>query len=134
MQTHQEVRLRSNWRQSRRQTAFNSMSCDLCRFHPQFDRIFSGKDLIQFLANKMQKFRKFHLHNCILIFDAEHVHLKLQVTNVQTMEVTLCWANAVLRPLYRRWPSEPEHITFDWLGCAQARTGLQPELVTGGTV
>ena len=41
---------------------------------------FSGKHLIQILANKMQDFRNFILHNCILSFDAEQVYL---VTNVK---------------------------------------------------
>ena len=36
----------------------------------------------------MQKFPNFVLHNCILIFDAEQVYLKLQVTNVKNQEVT----------------------------------------------
>ena len=30
-------------------------------------RFFPGKHLIQILANKMHEFRKFDLHNCILI-------------------------------------------------------------------
>ena len=36
---------------------------------------FSRKHFIQFLANKMQDFRNFILHNCIRIFDAEQVYL-----------------------------------------------------------
>ena len=35
------------------------------------------KNLIQFLANKMQDFRNFVLHDCTLNFVAEHVYLKL---------------------------------------------------------
>ena len=35
---------------------------------------FSGKHLIQFLANKIQEFRNFVLHNCVLIFEAEQVY------------------------------------------------------------
>ena len=37
--------------------------------------------LIHFLVLKMKNFRNFVLHNCILVFDAEQVYLKLQVTN-----------------------------------------------------
>ena len=43
--------------------------------------IFSGKHLIQYKANKLPNFWKFILHDCILIFDAEQVYLKHQVTN-----------------------------------------------------
>ena len=45
--------------------------------------------LIQFLANKMQDFRnfKFTLHNCILIFDAEHLYLN-QASNFKNKDVT----------------------------------------------
>ena len=50
--------------------------------------LFPGKHLNQFLANKMQDFRKKFLHNCILNFDSGHVYLKLQVTNVKNKEVT----------------------------------------------
>ena len=46
-----------------------------------------GKHLIQFLPKKMQDFRNFVLHNCILICDAEPVYLKPQVTNVKNKEV-----------------------------------------------
>ena len=58
--------------------------CDLSRFLPQFDRIFSWKHFVQFFANKSYKmldFRKFILHNCIVIFGAEQVYVNLQVTN-----------------------------------------------------
>ena len=40
---------------------------------------FPGKFLIQFLANKMQNFRNFILHNCTVIFDAELVYLSYQL-------------------------------------------------------
>ena len=49
---------------------------------------FLGKHLLQFLANKMHDFRNFVQHNCIFIFDAEQVYLKLQVTDVKNKEVT----------------------------------------------
>ena len=49
---------------------------------------FSGKHFIPFLANKIQDFRNFVLHKCILNFDAEEVYFKLQVTNVKNKEVT----------------------------------------------
>ena len=63
-------------------------SRDLSRFPPRFERIFPGKNLIQFLAKMMQDFRNFVLLNCILNFDAEQVDVKLQVTNVKNKEVT----------------------------------------------
>ena len=37
----------------------------------------------------MKDFRNFVLDNCILVFDAEQVYLKLQVTNLQNEEVTV---------------------------------------------
>ena len=43
--------------------------------------------MFHFLANKMQDCRKFVLHNCILIFDAEPVYLKPQVNNVNNKEL-----------------------------------------------
>ena len=42
--------------------------------------VFSGKHKIQFLAYKMRDFWNFVLHNCIVIFDAEPVYLKIQAT------------------------------------------------------
>ena len=36
----------------------------------------------------MQNFRNFVLHNCIVIFDAEQVYLKVQITNFKNKEVT----------------------------------------------
>ena len=36
----------------------------------------------------MQNSQKFVLNNCILIFDAEQVYLKVQITNVKNKEVT----------------------------------------------
>ena len=55
---------------------------------PLFDWIFSGKNLIQLKVNKMQDFRNFILHSCILIFDAEQVYLKHQVRIFWNKEVT----------------------------------------------
>ena len=37
----------------------------------------------------MKDFRKFVLDNCILVFDAEQVYLKLQATNLKNKEVTV---------------------------------------------
>ena len=67
---------------SKRQLAviFLEYPLDLTRF-------FSEKHLIQFSADKMQDFRNFALHNCILIFDAEHIYLN-QVSNFKNKEVT----------------------------------------------
>ena len=56
--------------------------------------IFSGKHLIQYKANKLPNFWKFILHDCILIFDAEQVYLKHQVTNSRIkLQQTLIPAN-----------------------------------------
>ena len=49
---------------------------------------FPGKHLFHFLVLKMKDFRNFVLHNCILVFDAEQVYLKLQVINLKNKEVT----------------------------------------------
>ena len=40
------------------------------------------------MANKMHDFRVFVLHNCVLVFDAEQVYLKLQVTKFKNKKVT----------------------------------------------
>ena len=50
--------------------------------------IFSEKHLIHFLANNTQDFGNFVLYNCILIFQAEQVYSKPQVTNFKNKEVT----------------------------------------------
>ena len=50
---------------------------------------FPGKHLIHFLVLKMKDFRNFVLDNCILVFDAEQVYLKLQATNLKNKEVTV---------------------------------------------
>ena len=36
----------------------------------------------------MKDFWNYVLYNCIIIFDAEHVYLKLQATNFKNKEVT----------------------------------------------
>ena len=63
---------------------------DLSRFWSSINLtgIFPGKHLIQFLANKIHKFRNYIVDNCILIFDAEQVCLKLQVTKFTNKEAT----------------------------------------------
>ena len=61
--------------------------CDLSRFSSRFDLIFSGEHLIQFIANKMQDFRNFVLHNCILIFDDGQFYSKPQVSNFKNKAV-----------------------------------------------
>ena len=57
------------------------------RFPLDLTGFFPGKHLIQFLANKMDDFWNLVLHNCILIFDAEPVYLKLEVTKFKNKEV-----------------------------------------------
>ena len=58
-----------------------SVSRDISRFFPQIDQIFSWEALNPFCGN-------FVLDNCILYFDAERVHLKLQVINLKNKEAT----------------------------------------------
>ena len=48
----------------------------------------------------MKHFRNLVLHNCILVFDAEQVYLKLQVTNVKNKEVTV---NPEPQTLEKKW-------------------------------
>ena len=54
---------------------------DLTRF--KFSPLFTGRHLFHFFANKMEDFRNFVLHNCILNSDAKQVYLQLQVTNLK---------------------------------------------------
>ena len=61
----------------------------ICRFSPRIDSIFPGKHLIHFLVLKMKDLQTFVLHNCILVFDAKQVYLKLQVINLKNKEVTV---------------------------------------------
>ena len=49
-------------------------------FPPNLTGFFSGKHLIQLLANKLQDFWNFVLHYCVLLFDSEQIYLKIQVT------------------------------------------------------
>ena len=51
--------------------------------------IFPEKHLIHILVLKMKDFRNFFLHNCILVFEAAQVCLKLQVTNLKDKKVTV---------------------------------------------
>ena len=57
----------------------------MSRFSP-LTGFFQGKHLIHFLVLKMKDFRNFVLHNCIFVFDAEQVYLKLQVTNLKNKQ------------------------------------------------
>ena len=52
----------------------------------------------------MKDFRNFVLHNCILVFDAEQVYLKLQVTNLKNKEVTV--VDPKPRTLKKNWVFE----------------------------
>ena len=47
----------------------------------------------------MKDFRNFVLHNCILVFDAEQVYLKLQVTNLKNKDTV----NPKPHTLERNW-------------------------------
>ena len=61
------------------------------------------------LANKMQDFRNYVLHNFIVIFDAEQVYLQPKVTNVKNKEVT---ANPKPQTLQKTWFFEnPKPLT-----------------------
>ena len=50
---------------------------------------FPWKALNPFLVLKMKDFWNFVLDDCILVFDAEQVYLKLQATNLKNKEVTV---------------------------------------------
>ena len=58
------------------QSVWNQISPD---FSLELTRLFPEKHLILFLVLMIKDFRNFVLHNCILVFDAEQVYLKLQV-------------------------------------------------------
>ena len=60
----------------------------------------TGKHLIHFLVLKMKGFRNFVLDNCILVFDAEQVYLKLQATNLKNKEITV---NPYPQTLEKNW-------------------------------
>ena len=57
-------------------------------FSLELTGFFPGKHLIHFLVLKMKDFWNIYLDNCILVFDAEQVYLKLQATNLKNKEVT----------------------------------------------
>ena len=78
----------------------HTSSCDISRFSPLIDWIFQGKHLIHFLVLKVKDFWNFVLHNCILVFDAKQVYLKLQVTNLKNKEVTV---NPKPQTLEKNW-------------------------------
>ena len=48
----------------------------------------------------MKEFRNFVLDNCILVFDAEQVYLKLRATNLKNKEVTV---NPKTQTLEKNW-------------------------------
>ena len=74
----------------RQTTSLTAGLCqDISRFPPRIDCIFQGKHSIHFLMLKLKDFRNFVLHNWILVFEAEQVHLMLQVTNLKNKEVTV---------------------------------------------
>ena len=50
----------------------------------------------------MKDFRNFVLDNCILVFDAEQVYLKLQATSLKNKEVTVPY-NPKPRTLEKNW-------------------------------
>ena len=58
-------------------------------FSLELTGFFQRKHLIHFLVLMMKDFRNFVLDNCILIFDAEQVYLKLQVMSLKNKEVTI---------------------------------------------
>ena len=78
------VRVRANHNQSILDSGWPP-NLDLPRFSPRFYRIFSGEALDPIFSQRDARF--FVLHNCILIFDAEQVYLKPQVSNFMNKEV-----------------------------------------------
>ena len=67
---------------------FYNVRCDISRFFSLIDGIFQRMHLIHFMVLKMKDFRNFILNNWILVFDAEPVHLKPQVTHFKNKEGT----------------------------------------------
>ena len=57
-------------------------------FFSDLFRFFLGKQLIRFSAYKMLDFRNFIFHPCIVNLDAEHIYLKLKVSNFKSKEAT----------------------------------------------
>ena len=78
------VRVRANHNQSILDSGWPP-NLDLPRFSPRFYRIFSGEALDPIFSQRDAGF--FVLHTCILIFDAEQVYLKPQVSNLMNKEV-----------------------------------------------
>ena len=58
----------------------------------------------------MKDFWNFVPHNCILVFDAEQVYLKLQVTNLKNKEVTVNPKPQTLEQ--NRFCQNPKHYTL----------------------
>ena len=77
----------------KRQLKAGTHSLRQCVICPDFSLestgFFPGKQFIHFLVLKMNEFRDFVLHNCILVFDSEQVYLKLQVTNLKNKEAAV---------------------------------------------
>ena len=71
-------------------------------FSLELTGFFPGKHLIHFLVLKMKDFRNSVLDNCILVFDAEQVYLKLQATNLKNKEVT-AWVNLKPQTPEKNW-------------------------------
>ena len=72
---------------------------DISRIFSLIDRIFHWKAL-HFLVIRMKDFWNFVLGNCIFVFDAEQVYLKLQATNLKNKEVTV---NPKPQTLEKNW-------------------------------
>ena len=75
----------------------------LADFPLEWTGFFPGMSTYPILADKMQDFRNFVLHNCNLILTAEQVYLKLQLTNVKEKEDT---ANPKHQTLEKIWSFE----------------------------
>ena len=60
---------------------------DISRFSPRIDQIFPWDALNPFFEDFPS--RNFVQHKCSLVFDAEQVYLKPQVTNLKNKEVTV---------------------------------------------
>ena len=76
------------------ETRFSSLASSMVQvISPEFPLkstgFFPGKHSIYILLLKMKDIRNFVLQNFLLVFDAEQVYLKLQVTNLNNEEVTV---------------------------------------------
>ena len=78
----------------------NSLAVISPDFFLEWTGFFPGKHLIHFLVPKKKDFRNFVLDNCIFVFDAEKVYLKVQVINLKNKEVTV---NPKPQTLEKRW-------------------------------